>query len=153
MDGWDSLDAHWVWITIGLVLAALEMAVPGVYLIWLAVAAIITGGLTFVLNLGLAVQVINFVFLVLIAVVSAKRFLSTRPIESVDPLMNNRSGRMIGQTAVVSQAIEGGSGRVHYADGEWIARGPDLAIGTQVRITGSDGTKLLVEPASLLGKA
>ncbi len=43
MDDFGSFDPHWVWIAIGLVLAALEMLVPGVYLIWLAVAAIITG--------------------------------------------------------------------------------------------------------------
>ena len=42
MDDFLGGNAHWVWITIGLVLAALEMLVPGVYLIWLAVAAIIT---------------------------------------------------------------------------------------------------------------
>ncbi len=43
MDWLESLDAHWVWLTLGLVLAGLEMLVPGVYLIWLAVAAIVVG--------------------------------------------------------------------------------------------------------------
>lgn len=145
-----SFDAPWVWVTIGLVLATLELVVPGVYLIWLAVAALITGLLTFVLDLGLVVQVINFIFLALIAAYSAKRFLQDRPIESSDPLMNNRSGRMIGQTAVVTQALDGGSGRVRFGDGEWIARGPDMEIGARVRIIGSDGTKLLVEPVNLI---
>jgi hypothetical protein len=51
---------------------------------------------------------------------------------------------------VVTQALEGGSGRVRYGDGEWSARGPDLAVGVRVRITGADGTKLIVEPAPLL---
>ena len=37
MNGLEGFDAHWVWIAIGLVLAALEMLVPGVYLIWLAI--------------------------------------------------------------------------------------------------------------------
>ena len=52
MDGLDSFEPYWVWITIGLVLAALEILLPGVYLIWLAVAAIITGLLTYALVLG-----------------------------------------------------------------------------------------------------
>lgn len=150
MDDLGSLDPHWIWLSIGLVLAALEMVVPGVYLIWLALAALITGTLTFVLDLGIVVQVTNFIFLSLIVVFSAKRWLRDRPITGADPLMNDRQGRMIGQSAVVTVAIEGGTGRVRYGDSEWAARGPDLAVGVRVRITGADGTRLVVEPAPLL---
>ena len=49
MDWLDGFAAHWVWLTLGLVLAGLEMLLPGVYLIWLAVAAIVTGVLTLTL--------------------------------------------------------------------------------------------------------
>lgn len=150
MDDLGSLDAHWIWLSIGLALAALEMVVPGVYLIWLALAALITGALTFVLDPGLVVQVTNFIFLSLILAFSAKRWLRDRPIKSADPLMNDRQGRMIGQTAVVTQALDGGEGRVRYGDSEWSARGPDLAEGVRVRITGADGTKVVVEPMGVL---
>ncbi len=143
---WQGIDAHWVWITLGLVLAGLEMLVPGVYLIWLALAAIATGVLTGVLDLSLPVQVIDFVALSLIAVFSAKRFLRDRPIVSADPLLNSRGARMIGETALVVQAIEHGSGRVKLGDSEWIARGVDTAPGERVRIIGTDGSVLLVEP-------
>ena len=150
MDGFDNFDPHWVWIVIGLVLAALEMLVPGVYLIWLAVAALITGVLTFGLGIGLASQVIIFVSLSLIAAFSAKRFLRESPIISSDPLLNQRGGRLVGETAIVTQAIDGGQGRLKVGDSEWIARGPDCDIGTRVRITGSNGAILLVEPVALL---
>jgi len=150
MDWLDGLDAHWVWLTLGLVLAGLEMLVPGVYLIWLAVAAIVTGVLTLTLDLSLPIQVVDFVFLSLIIAFSAKRFLRDRPIESSDPLMNRRGARMVGETALVVQAIEHGSGRVKLGDSEWIARGPDIAAGERVRISGSEGAILLVEPLTLL---
>jgi membrane protein implicated in regulation of membrane protease activity len=150
MDWFDGLDAHWVWLTLGLVLAGLEMLLPGVYLIWLAAAAIITGMLTVALDLSLPAQVIDFVALSLIIAFSAKRFLGERPIESSDPLMNRRGARLVGETAVVVQTIEHGSGRVKLGDSEWIARGPSVAAGERVRITGSDGAILLVEPLTLL---
>lgn len=150
MDWLEGLDAHWVWLTLGLILAGLEMIVPGVYLIWLAVAAIITGVLTGLFDLSLPMQVIDFVFLALIVAFSAKRFLREKPIESSDPLMNRRGARMVGETALVVQTIEHGSGRVHYGDGDWIARGPDVPAGERVRIVGSDGSSLLVEPLTLL---
>ncbi len=146
MDGLDGVDPHWVWLAIGMVLAMLELVVPGVYLIWFAAAALVTGMLTFVLDPGVTVQIINFVSLSLIAAYSAKRFLRDRPIESADPLMNNRGGRLIGETAVVVQALDNGKGRIHHGDSEWIARGADIAVGTKVRIIGHHGAELLVEP-------
>lgn len=150
MDWFSGLEAHWVWLTAGVVLAGLEMLAPGVYLIWLGIAAIITGVLTGLLHLSLPAQVIDFVFLSLIVAFSARRFLRDSPIASADPLMNRRGARMVGQTAVVVQAIEHGTGRVHFGDGEWNVRGPDVALGERVRITGSDGATLLVEPIALL---
>src|SRR5690606_40180997 len=57
MDIFEGIDAHWVWLTLGLILAALEMLVPGVYLIWLALAAIATGVLTFAFDLSVPMQV------------------------------------------------------------------------------------------------
>lgn len=150
MNLFEGLDAHWVWISIGLVLAALEMLLPGVYLIWLAVAAIVTGVLTFGLDLALPSQIVIFVSASLIAAFSARRFLKDSPIESSDPLLNQRGSRLIGDTAVVTQAFDGGSGRVRHGDSEWLAKGPDLSVGTRVRITGSDGAILIVESTTLL---
>jgi hypothetical protein len=150
MDWFDGLQAHWVWLTLGLVLAGLEMLAPGVYLIWLALAAIVIGVMTLALDLSLAAQVIDFVFLSLIFAFSAKRILRDKPIESSDPLMNRRGARLVGETALVVQAIEHGSGRVRLGDSEWIARGPNVAAGERVRVSGSEGAILLVEPLTLL---
>ena len=151
MDLFDGIDAHWVWLTIGLLLAALEMVVPGVYLIWLAVAAIATGVLTLLLDLSLPMQVVDFVFLALIAAFSARRLLRDKPIVSSDPLLNRRLAQLVGETAIVTQAIQDGSGRVKLGDSEWIARGPDAATGAHVRVTGNKGVVLTVEPLPALG--
>jgi inner membrane protein len=150
MDWLEGLDAHWVWLTLGLVLAGAEMLLPGVYLIWLAAAAIITGVLTLAMDLSLPFQVIDFVFLSLIVAFSAKRFLRDKPIESQDPLMNRRGARLVGETALVVQTIEHGSGRIRLGDSEWIAHGPNVAAGERVRVSGSEGAILLVEPLNLL---
>jgi len=150
LNDWLGANAHWAWLTLGLVLAGLEMLVPGVYLIWLALAAIVTGVLTAAFDLSLPIQIIDFVFLSLILAFSAKRFLRERPIAGADPLMNRRGARLVGETALVVQAIEHGSGRVKLGDGEWIARGSDMAAGERVRISGSEGAVLLVEPIHLL---
>ena len=36
----DGVETYWIWLIVGLTLAMLEMVVPGVYLIWLAMAAL-----------------------------------------------------------------------------------------------------------------
>jgi membrane protein implicated in regulation of membrane protease activity len=150
MDWLGGIAPHWIWLTLGLLLAGLEMLVPGVYLIWIALAALVTGVLTAVFDPSVPMQVIDFVFLALIIAFSARRFLKERPIESADPLMNRRGARLVGETAMVVQAIEHGSGRVKLGDSEWIAHGPNVAAGERVRVSGSEGAILLVEPLRLL---
>ncbi|WP_164931258.1 NfeD family protein [Erythrobacter sp. HKB08] len=146
MDLLDNLDPALWWLVIGLAFAALELVVPGVYLIWLAAAALTTSALTFVLDLGIAVQVVNFVFLSLIIVYSAKRWLRDRPIESSDPMMNRRGDRLVGEQAVITVAIDGGEGRARLGDSEWIARGADQPVGTRVLIAAVKGPILEVVP-------
>lgn len=145
----DPIEPHWLWFGAGLLLAALEMVVPGVYLIWLALAALATGLLVLAGDPSLPLQIVNFVFLSLIFAYSARRWLRDRPIESSDPLMNNRAGRLVGQNAIVTQAIEDGEGRVRVGDSEWLASGPDVPVGARVRISGHNGGRLSVGPIEL----
>ncbi|MEC7161788.1 MAG: NfeD family protein, partial [Pseudomonadota bacterium] len=99
----DGIETYWIWLVIGLALALLEMLVPGVYLIWLAMAALAIAVLAFVSAPPLALQVIAWVSLSLIFAFSARRWLRDRPIVSSDPLLNNRAGRLVGETALVTQ--------------------------------------------------
>jgi membrane protein implicated in regulation of membrane protease activity len=145
MDWLNSLEPHWTWLAIGLLLAAAEMAVPGVFLIWMAGAALITGLITWLAPIGLPLQIVIFAVLAIVAVFTGKRYLRANPIVPADPLMNDRGGRLLGETVVVTYAIDGGTGRVKQGDSEWLARGPDAEPGTRMRVTGHDGAVLLVE--------
>ena len=141
----EGLDPHWTWLALGLLLAAAEMAIPGVFLIWLAGAAIVTGVVSWLLPLGLPAQVVLFAVLAIVAVFSGRRYLRGHPVEAADPLMNDRGGRLVGETVIVTQLIDGGTGRVRHGDSEWLAKGPDAEPGTRMRVAGHDGTVLLVE--------
>lgn len=141
----EALDTHWAWLALGLILAVAEMAVPGFFLIWLAGAALVTGLLAWAVPLALAWQIVIFAALSLIAVFLGRRFLRANPVVSADPLLNDRGGRLVGETVVVTQALDGGSGRVRQGDSEWLAKGPDAEPGTRMRVAGHQGTVLLVE--------
>ncbi len=141
----DSLAPHWIWFAIGLLLAAAEMAIPGVFLIWMAGAALITGAVTWLLPIGLPLQIVIFAVLAIVAVFSGRRYLQSHPVVSADPLMNDRGARAIGEIVVVTHAIDGGSGRVRLGDSEWLAKGPDAEPGSRMRVAGHDGAVLIVE--------
>ena len=145
MPSLDMIEPHWFWLALGLVLAIGEMTIPGVFLIWLAGAAIVTGLAAWVLPIGVPVQVVLFVALALVSVFAGKRYLADNPIEPADPKMNDRGARAVGATVMVTQAIEAGSGRVKLGDSEWLARGPDAGAGTRMRVVGADGVILVVE--------
>lgn len=151
MDGWlGDLEAHWIWLALGVILGTVEMLVPGYFMIWLAAAAILTGLATLLFPLGEPLQIALFALLSVNSVLLARRWLRINPIESPDPLLNDRVGRLVGETVVVTHAIDGGRGRVRHGDSEWLARGPDTPTGVRMRIAGSDGAILIVEP---LGQA
>ncbi len=138
-------DPHWAWLALGLVLAVGEMTIPGVFLIWMAGAAVITGLVTWVVPLSVALQVMLFAVLSVGGVFIGRNWLRANPIVGADPMMNDRGGRAIGETVVVTQVIEGGEGRVKLGDSEWIAKGPDAEPGTRMRVTAHEGSVLMVE--------
>jgi membrane protein implicated in regulation of membrane protease activity len=141
----DSLDPHYVWLAIGLALAAAEMAVPGVFLIWLAGAAIITGLIAWVAPVGLPLQIVIFAALAIIAVFTGRRYLRANPVQSADPMLNDRGGQLVGNQVIVTHAIDGGTGRVKHGDTEWLAKGPEAEPGTRMRVSGHEGVILVVE--------
>jgi len=145
MEWVNSLAPQWSWVALGLVLAIAELVAPGYFMIWIAAAALLTGVATAALPLTLTAQVLLFAVLAALAMALGRRWLARNPIVSADPMLNDRGGQLIGQTALVTHAIDGGSGRVKHGDSEWMARGPDAQPGTRMRIVGHDGTVLVVE--------
>ena len=142
----EGLELHWAWLIAAALLAAAEILVPGVFLIFLAAAAALTA-LAAATGLPLAFQLVLFPLFSLGAVWFGKRWYNRNPVPSSDPLLNDRLARHVGQTVVVVNAIENGSGRVKLGDTVWAARGADAEVGAKVRIVGADGTCLQVEPA------
>ena len=143
------LGQHWGWVALGVALAIAEIVAPGYFLIWLAAAALVTGLVSAAMPIGLTAEVLLFAMLCALALGGAKRWFARNPGASADPMLNDRGGQLVGQSAVVTHVIEGGPeggmGRVRHGDTEWLARGPDAPPGTRMRIIGSEGTVLIVE--------
>jgi hypothetical protein len=143
---WTTMDAHWGWIALGLILCGLEMLVPGVFLLWLGLAALATGVLTLLLGFGIVPQLLVFGVLAIIATFLGKRLYSDTAIPSDDPLLNDRLTRLIGEQVTVDTALTGGRGRVRVGDSVWPAEGPDMPAGADAVVIASRAGALIVEP-------
>ena len=143
----DVISAAGAWLIAALVLGIAELAVPGVFLVFLAIAAAVTGAAVFVLpDLPEAAQLGAFAVWSAVTVLIGKRWYRDYPVEGGDPMLNDRSARLVGQVVVVETALVGGHGRVLVGDGSWPARGADAAVGTQVRITAVVNGAVVVAP-------
>lgn len=141
-----TLEPHWWWLIIAVILGVLEIVIPGVFLIWLAAAAAITGLVALFVGVPLAAQFLIFAVLALLATYVGRRWYLANPVASSDPLLNDRAARLVGEVVTVAVAIAGGEGRVRVGDGEWPARGADAPVGARVRIAAVEHGTLIVEP-------
>ena len=144
MNGLD-LEPEWLWLLAATLLAIAEIIVPGVFLIWLAAAAALTGLATLAFGIPLAFQFALFALLAIGSVYGGRRWYAQNPMPSSDPLLNDRGARLRGERLIVVSAIENGRGRVKVGDSVWACRGPDCPEGTRVRVIGADGACLKVE--------
>ena len=141
------LEPHWLWLIGATLLAIAELVVPGVFLIWIAAAAAATGAVTLRFGLPAAFQFALFALFAIGSVMAGRRLYSANPVESSDPLLNDRAARLIGRTVTVVTASEHGEGRVRVGDSVWPCVGPDAAEGSRVRIVAAEGNCLKVAAA------
>ncbi|MGF1550050.1 MAG: NfeD family protein [Sphingomonadaceae bacterium] len=146
------LDPAWWWLIGALLLAILELFVPGVFLVWIAAAAALTGVVALT-GVPITVQFALFALFSLLCVYFGKRVYDRNPVASADPFLNDRAARLVGETVLVIDPIEHGRGRVKVGDSVWPARGPDMATGVAARVVAVEQGCLVVEPSTALPEA
>ncbi|MBB3475614.1 NfeD family protein [Sphingomonas sp. BK345] len=147
--GWDWLgDPGAAWLAAALLLGIAELAVPGVFLVFLALAAAVTAAISYALApLPLAAQLVCFALWSAVAVVVGRRWYRDYPVGSGDTRLNDRAARLVGEVTRLESAIIDGRGRVIVGDGSWPARGPDLPANARVRIVAVRDGVVSVEEA------
>lgn len=136
------------WLALAGALGIAELVVPGVFLVFLAIAAAATGAALFALpELPVALQFGAFAVWSVVSVAIGRRWYRDYPVPTSDPLLNDRAARMLGEIVTVEDPIENGRGRVRVGDGTWPARGPDTPAGRRVRIIGVEAGMVVVDEA------
>jgi inner membrane protein len=141
----------WNWMALGLVLLALEIMVPGFFLLWIGIAAVLVGTLALIIGdaggFTWHVQVLLFLVLSLVSAYIGKRIMAKGDGISEQPMLNQISEQLVGRTGTLTEPIINSRGRVRLGDTQWRVTGPDLPAGATIKVVSAKGSELGVEAA------
>jgi inner membrane protein len=138
----------WNWLIFGVILMALELLAPGVFLFWLGLAALLVGLLSFALHPSWQVQILMFAAFAACAVPLWRQFArGARAVSLSNPFLNKRADALVGRVFTLEKPIIDGSGTVRIDDTIWRVAGPDTPAGNRVKIVQADGASLTVAAA------
>jgi membrane protein implicated in regulation of membrane protease activity len=139
----------WNWMVLGFILLAAEIILPGVFLLWIGIAAILVGAISLqfwgYFFWPWQVQVLAFLVLAVASAYLGKKIMSATESESDQPLLNQRGEQLLGRTATLHEPIAEGHGRIRIDDTTWRVSGPDLPAGTRVKVVSADAGNLVIE--------
>lgn len=144
---WITQMEPWHWMALGIALLVVEVVISTELLLGIGLGALLTALVyKFFPDLSWQMQLVWFALLSIVATfVYWKKFRAGKQ-QSDKPLLNQKVQQLVGQTAVLVQAIENGRGKIQVADALWSVQGPDLPEGAAVKVTGAEGMTLIVEP-------
>jgi hypothetical protein len=138
----------WNWLIFGVILMALELPAPGVFLFWLGLAALLTGLISFAYTPSWQVQILMFAVFAALAVPVWRRLAHSAAGGSADsPFLNRRADALVGRVFTLEKPIVDGAGTVRIDDTVWRVAGPDAPAGSRVKIVQADGASLTVAAA------
>src|SRR5437879_13800022 len=86
----------WNWLIFGVLLMALEVLAPGVFLFWLGLAALLVGLLSFLINPSWQTQLLMFAVFAIAAVPLWRRFaISSNAVSKSNPFLNKRTDALV----------------------------------------------------------
>jgi membrane protein implicated in regulation of membrane protease activity len=144
-----AVEIWWIWIATGIVLAVVEIIVPGVFIIPFIVGAVTAGVLAYT---GLGPMVQWTAFAVVSGVLLPLALLITRRImKKLPPAVG--SGRLIGMRGRVTIAVDNRENKGHVRLGGelWRAEselGGGIPVGIVVEVTAVKGIRVVVREIS-----
>jgi membrane protein implicated in regulation of membrane protease activity len=139
------LTGIWFWWIVAGVLLLFELMTPGVFAMWLALAAASVGLTDYFIDLNWQLELLVFAGFALLYVYLARPWYSRNKLQNSDqPNLNQRIYSFVGKSYVLHEPIVDGEGKLDIEGTRWDVLGPDLASGKAVRVTAVEGMKLRV---------
>lgn len=139
---------YWIWWVMAGMLLILELLAPGIFFIWLAVAAALTGLADLLFGMSWQIELLVFAALSVASVLAGRIVYRGRNVEPADnPFLNRRQHGYIGRSFTLAEPIANGRGKLTIEDTIWEIEGPDLQSGALVTVASVSGMHLVVTAA------
>jgi membrane protein implicated in regulation of membrane protease activity len=136
----------WHWWVLGVALVILEVFSPGVFFLWMGIAAGIVGVVVWLVpDLSWEYQILIFAVTSVASIGAGRAYLLRHPIETDQPMLNRRGEQYLNRTFTLEVPVVNGVGKIHVDDSTWKISGEDCDVGTKVKVTGVDGVVLRVK--------
>lgn len=136
----------WHWWAFGVALIVLELLMPSTVLLWPGLAAGVVGIILLIFeDLGWRYQLLWFAVLSLACLAVGRRYMQARHKPEDETTLNRRAEQHTGREFVLDEAIHNGRGQIKLDGVIWKLKGPDMAAGSRVKVSGTDGVVLVVE--------
>ena len=127
----------WAWWVAAGLLLLLELLSPGIFFIWLAIAAALTGLLETFFDLPWQAEFLAFAALSVVSVLVGRRFYrGPGSVPEDNPHLNRRQQGYVGRTFSLDQPIVDGRGKLTIEGTMWKVEGPDMPAGSHVKAVG-----------------
>lgn len=136
----------WIWWVIAGILLLAELTLPGIFFMWLALAAAMVGIIDLFADLSWQIEIAAFAAFAVMLVLLVRPRVHFR--EGGASNLNQRMLDYVGRSYVLDEAIVNGRGKVRIDDTLWVVTGSDRGKGEWIKVKTIDGTRLVVEPVS-----
>jgi inner membrane protein len=137
---------YWHWLALAAVLLIVELLASGMFFLWLALAAALTGMLLLVWpNLNLNRQLIAYAVFAILSIGLLRRIFLPFPEKTGEPRLNRRAEQYIGRMFTLEHPIVNGQGKLRVDDSWWKIEGDDCAAGQKVKVVAAEGIILQVQ--------
>jgi hypothetical protein len=138
----------WSWLIVAAVFFVLELVAPGAFMMWLGLAALVVGIISFLVDWVWQYQLIAFAVFALAAIPLWRRFAHRIEGQVDQPFLNRRADAFVGRIFTLEKPIVSGNGTVRIDDSVWRLSGADAPAGSRVKVVRADAATLVVEPVS-----
>ena len=135
----------WNWFILAALLFLLEVLAPGMFMMWLGLAAILVGIISTAIVWSWQLQLIAFAVFAIVSVPAWRYFARKVEKPADSPFLNRRTEGYVGRVFTLDKPIVDGIGTVRIDDTIWRVRGPDCPAGSRVKVARADGANSLVE--------
>jgi inner membrane protein len=135
----------WDWFIAGGLLLVLEVLAPGVFMLWLGLAAMLVGAISMFVDWNWQAQFIAFAVFSVAAIPLWRRLSMQVGTTTDQPFLNRRAEALVGRIFTLEKPIVDGSGTIPIDDTVWRITGADVPAGSRVKVVRVEGTALRVE--------